>query len=125
VNPFLTRLLGFSHGEMVGKTVDELSPFRRIESNAVMLERLQNDGYVRYAHLPLETRDGRRIGVEFIGSAYQAEDRDMIQCHVRDITEQRRVDCKPSTRTWSLFRTPFPTICVYPSAISVVSPGSW
>jgi PAS domain S-box-containing protein len=94
VNPFLTRLLGFSHGEMVGKTVDELSPFRRIESNAVMLERLQNDGYVRYAHLPLETRDGRRIGVEFIGSAYQAEDRDMIQCHVRDITEQRRVEAQ-------------------------------
>ena len=27
VNPFLTKLLGFSHDEMVGKTVGELSPF--------------------------------------------------------------------------------------------------
>ena len=45
VNPFLVELLGFSHGEMVGKTVGELSPFKDIESNQVMLERLQKDGY--------------------------------------------------------------------------------
>jgi hypothetical protein len=44
---------------MVGKTVGELSPFKDIESNKVMLERLQKDGYVRYENLPLETRDGR------------------------------------------------------------------
>src|ERR1700694_2213968 len=33
VNPFLVELLGFSHGEMVGKTVGELSPFKDIEPN--------------------------------------------------------------------------------------------
>jgi len=27
VNPFLIKLLGFSHDEMFGKTVGELSPF--------------------------------------------------------------------------------------------------
>jgi len=46
---------------MVGKTVGELSPFKDIESNQAMLERLQKDGYVRYEDLPLETRDGRRL----------------------------------------------------------------
>jgi PAS domain S-box-containing protein len=65
-NPFLFKLLGFSRSEMVGKTVGELSPFKDIESNKVMLERLQKDGYVRYDDLPLETRDGRRIAVEFV-----------------------------------------------------------
>src|SRR6202051_2838810 len=54
VNPFLVELLGFSHGEMVGKTVGELSPFKNIESNQAMLERLQKEGYVRYGDLPLE-----------------------------------------------------------------------
>lgn len=58
VNPFLFNLLGFSASDMVGETVGELSPFRDIESNKIMLERLQNDGYVRYEDLPLETRDG-------------------------------------------------------------------
>src|ERR1039457_676592 len=90
VNPFLFNLLGFSRSEMVDKTVGELSPFRDIESNKVMLERLQKDGYVRYENLPLETRDGRRIAVEFVSNVYQAGDKKVIQCNVRDITERKR-----------------------------------
>jgi PAS domain S-box-containing protein len=41
VNPFLFKLLGFSRSEMIGKTVGELSPFKDIEWNKVMFERLQ------------------------------------------------------------------------------------
>jgi PAS domain S-box-containing protein len=92
VNPFLIELLGFSHDEMVGQTVGELSPFRDIESNKIMLERLQRDGYVRYEDLPLETRDGRHIAVEFVSNVYQAGARDVIQCNIRDITERKRID---------------------------------
>ncbi len=54
VNPFLMKLLKFSRSEMVGKTVGELSPFKDIESNHAMLERLQQHGYVRYEDLPLK-----------------------------------------------------------------------
>ena len=91
-NPFLTKLLGFSHAEMVGQTVAELSPFKDIESNEAMLERLQKDGYVRYENLPLETRDGRRVDVEFVSNVYQAGDKKVIQCNIRDITERRRME---------------------------------
>jgi len=90
VNPFLSHLLGFTHDEITGKTVGELSPFKDIESNKVMLERLQADGYVRYEDLPLETRDGRHIAVEFVSNVYRAGHRDVIQCNVRDITERKR-----------------------------------
>jgi len=55
-----------------------------------MLQRLQKDGYVRYEDLPLETRDGRRIAVEFVSNVYQAGDKRVIQCNVRDITERKR-----------------------------------
>ena len=92
VNPFLFNLLGFSRKEMVGKTVGELSPFKDIESNKIMLERLQADGYVRYENLPLETRDGRHIAVEFVSNVYQAGDVKVIQCNVRDITERKRAE---------------------------------
>jgi two-component system, cell cycle sensor histidine kinase and response regulator CckA len=92
VNPFLFKLLGFSRDEMLGKTVGELSPFKDIESNKVMLERLQKDRYVRYEDLPLETRDGRKIAVEFISNVYQAGDRNVIQCNVRDITERKAAE---------------------------------
>src|SRR5476649_1059013 len=45
VNPYLHHLLGFSRIEMLGKTVGELSPFKDIEENKVMLARLQKNGY--------------------------------------------------------------------------------
>ena len=92
VNPFLVNLLGFPRSKMIGQTVGELSPFKDIWSNQAMLERLQKDGYVRYENLPLETRDGRKIAVEFVSNVYQAGDRNVIQCNVRDITERKRVE---------------------------------
>jgi PAS domain S-box-containing protein len=91
-NPFLVELLGFSHSEMVGKTVGELSPFKDIESNQAMLERLQQHGYVRYENLPLETRDGRKIAVEFVCNVYPAGDRNVIQCNIRDITARKQAE---------------------------------
>ena len=92
VNPFLTELLDFSHGEMIGKTVGELSPFKDIASNQAMLEQLQQDGYVRYEDLPLETRDGRKIAVEFVSNVYQAGDKKVIHCNIRDITERKQTE---------------------------------
>ena len=92
VNPFLFHLLGFSRAEMIGKTVGELSQFKDIEANKVMLERLQKDGYVTYKDLPLETKDGRHIAVEFVCNVYEAGDHDVIQCNIRDITERKHAE---------------------------------
>jgi PAS domain S-box-containing protein len=89
-NPFLIKLLGFSHAEMVGHTVGELSPFRDIVSNQIMLERLRADGYVRYEDLPLKTRDGRAIAVEFVSNVYEAGGEKVIQCNIRDITARKQ-----------------------------------
>jgi PAS domain S-box-containing protein len=92
VNPFLIHLLGFPRSEMVGKTVGEMSPFKDVVSNEEMLGLLKKDGYVRYEHLPLETKDGRRIAVEFVSNVYQAGDKKVIQCNIRDITKQKRAE---------------------------------
>jgi PAS domain S-box-containing protein len=92
VNPFLTELLGFSREETVGKTVGELSPFKDVVANQDILERLQKDGYVRYHNLPLETKDGRQIAVEFVSNVYQAGDKKVIQCNIRDIAERKQAE---------------------------------
>jgi PAS domain S-box-containing protein len=92
VNPFLVKLLGFSHDDMVGKTVGDLSPFKDLVSNQKMLEKLQQVGYVRYENLPLETWDGRKIAVEFVSNVYQAGDDQVIQCNIRDITARKRME---------------------------------
>jgi PAS domain S-box-containing protein len=69
-----------------------LSPFKDIESNQIMLERLQKDGYVRYENLPLEAKDGRQIAVEFVSNVYEAAGIKVVQCNIRDITERRRIE---------------------------------
>jgi hypothetical protein len=92
VNPFMVEILGVSRSEMIGRTVGELSPFKDIESNQAMLKQLQQHGYVRYEDLPLETKDGRRIAVEFVSNVYPAGDRDVIQCNIRDITERKQTE---------------------------------
>jgi signal transduction histidine kinase len=61
-------------------------------SNQARLEELQTQGYVRYENLPLETKDGHNIAVEFVSNVYQAGDKKVIQCNIRDITERKRSD---------------------------------
>jgi PAS domain S-box-containing protein len=92
VNPFLVNLLGFSHEDMLGKTVGELSPFRDFVSNQEMFERLQREGYVRYENLPLQTADGRHVDVEVVSNVYQAGGKKVIQCNVRDVTARKRAE---------------------------------
>src|SRR6185436_14553607 len=92
VNPFLIEMLGFSHGELVGIPIWDLGPFRDIVSNKAKFEQLRQQGYLRYENLTLETRDGRKIAVEFVSNVYQAGDCNVIQCNVRDITERKLVE---------------------------------
>jgi len=92
VNPFLIELLGYSREVFLGKKVWELGFFKDIVANKVKFEQLQQEGYVRYENLPLETRGGRRIAVEFVSNVYQGGDEKVIQCNIRDITERKRAE---------------------------------
>jgi PAS domain S-box-containing protein len=61
VNPFLFKLLGFARADMIGKTIDELGPFKDIEPNQMMLERFQKEGYVRYDEAQCICRVGQEL----------------------------------------------------------------
>jgi PAS domain S-box-containing protein len=89
-NPSIVELLGFTHAEMVGKSVGELSPFKDIASNKVMMNQIQLQGYVRYEDLMLETMNKRQIAVELLSNMYRAGDKEVIQYNIRDITERKR-----------------------------------
>ena len=54
VNSFLVTLWGFSSNEMVGKTVGERDPFKDMELNKALLERLPGDGPVCSEEHPCE-----------------------------------------------------------------------
>ncbi len=94
VNPSLIELLGFTEAEILGKKLRDIGPLRDIVLSKVSFAELQSKGFIRYEDLPLETRDGRRINVEFVSNVYLANEKKVIQCNIRDITERRRAEAE-------------------------------
>ncbi len=87
-NPFMTTLLGYSHDAFVGCELWEIGLFGDRAASEAAVKTLQEKGYLRYEHLPLETSDGLRVEVEIVANAYSESDHQVIQCNVRDITER-------------------------------------
>jgi len=92
-NPFLINLLGYSLEELLGATLWEIGPFKDIKESKLAFAELQDKEYIRYESLPLETKDGRSIAVEFVSNVYglSAETR-VIQCNMRDITKRKQME---------------------------------
>ncbi len=60
VNPFLLKMLGYSHEELLGKKLWEIGSFSDIKASQFAFDELQKKKYIRYEDLPLRTRNGRR-----------------------------------------------------------------
>src|SRR5579859_3894058 len=90
-NPFMSTLLGYPHGEFVGKELWEIGLFRDIEQSRAAYRELQAKGYVRYENLPLESRRGHKVEVEFVSNVYAEDHHQVVQCNIRDITERSRL----------------------------------
>jgi PAS domain S-box-containing protein len=91
-NPFLTDLLGYPREELVGKELWEIGLFDDIESNKRVFATLQDRHYVRYDDLPLLTKDGRHIQVEFVSNVYHVGSHLVIQCNIRDVTDRKKAE---------------------------------
>ena len=92
VNPFLVKMLGYSHAQLLGKQLWEIGPFKDITAARAAFSELQSSGYIRYEDLPLEASDGRRLHVEFVSNVYQVDQQRVIQCNIRDITARQQAE---------------------------------
>jgi PAS domain S-box-containing protein len=90
VNPFLTTLLDYSREDFLGKALWDLGAFKQIQESKAAFRELQKKQYIRYENLPLETRSGRRVSVEFVSNVYQENGKSVIQCNIRDITARQQ-----------------------------------
>lgn len=91
-NPFIGELLGYSHAELMGKELWEIGLFKDRGDSKAAARELQGKHYIRYEDLPLETKAGRRVDVEFVSNVYVEDHHPVIQCNIRDITERKRLD---------------------------------
>lgn len=94
VNPFLLRLLGYSYEDLCGRHIWDLGVFKDIAASKDAFKTLQDNEYIRYDDLPLETRKGQPIAVEFVSNVYLVDHSKVIQCNIRDITARKRADAE-------------------------------
>jgi PAS domain S-box-containing protein len=92
VNPFFLGLVGFAHHEVVGRAIWDLGLFDDVAASAERFAELKAEGYVRYEDLPLATRTGGLVAVEFISNLYEVDGGQVIQCNVRDVTARRAAE---------------------------------
>ncbi|MEA2572665.1 MAG: hypothetical protein QOI24_4666 [Acidobacteriota bacterium] len=88
-NPFLIELLGYSLDELIGKELWEIGLFQDKEQSKAAMEQLQDAGYIRYENMPLETKQGKCVEVEFVSNSYTVGDEKVIQCNIRDISDRK------------------------------------
>jgi PAS domain S-box-containing protein len=87
-NPFMSDLLGYSHDHFLGKELWEIGLFKDKPANEAAVRQLQQNGYIRYEHLPLETSRHLQVEVEVVANSYREANHSVIQCNMRDITDR-------------------------------------
>jgi PAS domain S-box-containing protein len=88
-NTFILDMLGYPRDYFIGKHLWELG-FLKDKSLALnVFAKLTTERYIRYEDLPLETKEGKAIDVEFISNLYLVGDKRIIQCNIRDITDRK------------------------------------
>jgi PAS domain S-box-containing protein len=102
VNPFLLDLLNYHFRDMVGLKLWEIGQFKDIAASHEAFEKLQKTQYIRYEDLPLVTKDGKKIQVEFVSNTYLVDDKNIIQCNIRDISARAKVQEMSQTHLTAL-----------------------
>ena len=92
VNPYLIEMLGYSYEQFVEKAIWEIGPFKDIVANKEKFSELKKKKFVRYENLPLQTAKGKEIKVEFVSTSYLVNNKKVIQCIIRDITERKQIE---------------------------------
>lgn len=90
VNPYMLELLGYPSEYFLGKELWEIGLLKDETESASAFRELQENHFIRYEDLPLENINGGKWEVEFVSNVYTENNRQVIQCNIRDITERVR-----------------------------------
>ncbi|MFA4848841.1 MAG: PAS domain S-box protein [Methanoregula sp.] len=89
-NTFILDMLGYPLEDFIGRHLWELGFLKDKAFAQTAFEKLKTEGYIRYEDLPLETKQGKSMSVEFISNVYLVGNKRIIQCNIRDITDRKR-----------------------------------
>jgi PAS domain S-box-containing protein/putative nucleotidyltransferase with HDIG domain len=92
VNPYLIKMLGYTKEELLGKQLWQIGAMVDKNASIKAFATLKKEGYIKYSDLPLRTKDGNIISVEFVSNAYGVNGDRVIQCNIRDITSRKTAE---------------------------------
>jgi PAS domain S-box-containing protein len=95
-NPFIVTLTGYSLEYLLGRTLGEIGFSNEAITAEQFHKELEKTGYIQYRDIPLQTKSGKIIDVEFTSRVNSLNDHEVIQCSVHDISDRKRAE---SSRT--------------------------
>ena len=102
VNRSLLDLLDYPFESVIGLQLWEIGLFEDIAANQAAFEKLQTEEYIRYENLPLRTKTGQEIQVEFVSNVYFVGPAKVIQCNIRDITARAQFQAASKSHAHTL-----------------------
>lgn len=93
-NPAVVEMLGHDRADLIGKTLWESEPFSQVPSCHATMAELADHDSVRRDHWILRTGLGAAVDVEMISSHYTADDSDVVQCNLRNITDRKEAETR-------------------------------
>jgi PAS domain S-box-containing protein len=67
-NPFMSKILGYSHKELLGKELWEIGLLKDEKASRAAFRELKKNHFIRYEDLPLQNKAGEQHEVEFVSN---------------------------------------------------------
>lgn len=106
VNPYLIDMFEYSNDELLGKKLWEIGVLRNFAHSKEAFVELQEKGYIRFEDMPVKTKSGKAMDVEFVSNVYMVDQKKVIQCNIRDITERLLAEQEINTLVKALEQGP-------------------
>jgi len=91
-NPFIIKIIDRPLAKIIGKELWEIGLFKNKAESEKTFKELKAKSYIRFDDMPIQKQNGILTDVEFISNVYLANNKKVIQCNIRDITERRKIE---------------------------------
>ncbi len=91
-NQVVADLLGSTPAQLLGRNLLRVGVFPDQESAEAVWRELEEQQLARREALEIHVGNGQVRCVEFVGNRFQVNSHEIIQCHLRDITDRKRAE---------------------------------
>jgi PAS domain S-box-containing protein len=91
-NQVVAELLGATLAQLIGRNLLQIGLFPAQESAEAVWREMEEQQLARREALEIPVGNGKARYVEFVGNRFRVNSHEIIQCHLRDITDRKRAE---------------------------------